>query len=80
MNGLNQACNRYFVPHPLFSVYDLNSHKKHDRANAIHFQQPPPQFGVKRYSVADSATGVSLHKVVYCGTKCSQPSLDSGHS
>ena len=38
------------------------------------------KWGMKLYSVTDSATGFALHTLIYCGKKCSRPSPEFGHS
>lgn len=81
LNGLNDACKRYFVPHRLISIDESLIGMK----NRTELMQYIPnkhhhKWGVKLYSVTDSATGFPLHTLIYCGKKRSRPSSEFGHS
>lgn len=81
LNGLNDACKRYFIPDRLISIDESLIGMK----NRTELMQYIPnkhhhKWGVKLYSLTDSVTGFPLHTMVYCGKKRSQPSSEFGHS
>ena len=81
LDGLNDACKRYFVPRQLISIDESLIGLK-NRTELIQYipNKHHHKWGVKLYAVTDSGTGYPLHTSVYCGKKQSGPSSEFGHS
>ena len=81
LDGLNDACKRYFVPSQFISIDESLIGLK-NRTELIQYipNKHHHKWGVKLYAVTDSATGYPLHTSVYCGKKRAGLSSEHGHS